>query len=116
MTLSSDQSLIATGGVDRKVRVLRFHDLEELAVFSHADMVAHLSFLEQGTLLATFDGTLNIWDLANQTQVLNFPIPGRGSYFAVAPDGQRIATQSRNRITILDGSPLPSPPAPVSDP
>lgn len=116
MTLSSDQSLIATGGVDRKVRVLRFHDLEELAVFSHADMVAHLSFLEQGTLLATFDGTLNIWDLANQTQVLNFPIPGRGSFFAVAPDGKRIATQSRNRITILDGSPLPSPPARVSNP
>lgn len=105
VALSLDRSILATGGMDRKVRLLRLEDLSEIAVFSHAHSVAQIGFLEKGKLLECFDGTLWLWDIQSQSLSMTFPTASHGVDCAVHPHENRIAIQHRDRITILDGSP-----------
>lgn len=102
-TVSRDGKLIATGGLDRKARVLRLDDLQEIAVFSHSRAVTKVEFLNQGKTLGCLDDALYIWDITNQSQLMMFPSTLRGTYFAASPDGKQIAFQQRERIRILDG-------------
>ena len=99
--LSVGGRLLATGGIDRVVRVWRTSDGALLSVLrGHVGPISAIAFSARGTLLATAstDGVGRVWRPQNGQPVT--VLSGHANFLtdiAFSPDGTQVATASTDR-------------------
>ena len=99
--LSAGGRLLATGGVDRVVRIWRASDGKLLTVLEgHVGQITAIAFSRRGTLIATAstDGVGRVWRVGSGEPVT--VLSGHGNFLtdvAFSPDGTQVVTASRDR-------------------
>jgi WD40 repeat protein/basic membrane lipoprotein Med (substrate-binding protein (PBP1-ABC) superfamily)/transcriptional regulator with XRE-family HTH domain len=106
VAFSPDSARIATGGLDRKIKIWDAASGEELfSLPGHVGAIYGLSFSPDGTRLASSsdDGTVRVWDGTPSREFLTLPMRGSSGQIAYGGDGTRLAaTNGNGTIKIWD--------------
>ncbi len=96
VAFSPDNTLVATAGADRAIRIFKVESGEATATIEdHADWVFDLAFSPDGTRLASAsrDKTSKVFDVAKAEALVTFPGHAETVYsVAFAPDSKLVAT------------------------
>ncbi|KAK7050655.1 WD40-repeat-containing domain protein [Favolaschia claudopus] len=125
LSFSNDDKLIASSSVDQTICILNSSDGSNFAVLKgHTDEVYTAQFSADDTLLvsASSDARVIIWDVVTQTQKHSLIHNSGVGVASFSPDDKLICSgtlngeihiwnvETRQRITVLKGSPNPMPP------
>ncbi len=98
---SNDNSLVATGGIDKKVIIWNAQTLNKIHTLSHDDWVTGLKFSEDNRYLisSTAEGRIFRWNIANQkrSELINV---GEESSIIFSPDLMRVASVVEGSVKI----------------
>jgi WD40 repeat protein/serine/threonine protein kinase len=114
VTLSSDQSQLASCGMDGTIKVIDRGDAdwaERFTLRGHLGAVHAITFHPDGRRLASagLDGTVRVWDMATSKELFSLHGHTNGVYcVAYSPDGSYLASGSSDgTIRIWDANPMP---------
>jgi WD40 repeat protein len=95
---SHDERLVATGSVDRTIKIIDANSGVELTRMMHEDFIRDLAFSSDDTLLASAsdDGTARIWDVKTGREIARLPHSDVVYSIAFSADNRSIATGSRD--------------------
>lgn len=106
LTVSNDETLIATAGMGSTVRVWDLESGKQLhSLRGHNLSIWSLAFNADATRLAStsMDGTLKVWNLKTGQEALTLPFPTTAAGVDFHPDGQRIyASGDQGELLIWD--------------
>lgn len=102
IAVSDDQRFFAAR-LDRKIRVWRLDDFEEIAVIPSNFIPNGIALLEGANILAVAEhDKVILWSVPEEIELLTFDLNGS---FAVSPDGKQLAVATSQMIHLLDGTP-----------
>jgi WD40 repeat protein len=103
LAVSADQRFIAAGHSDRRIRVWRLDDFEQIAVIPSNVVPKGIALLEGADILAVSEqDKLILWSVHEEIELLTLHFNGS---FAVSPDGKQLAVPTSQMIHIFDGTP-----------
>ncbi len=98
---TNDNSLIATGGIDKKVIIWDTQTLNKIYTLPHDDWVSGIKFSEDNRHLisSTADGRVFRWDIANQKRSELIDV-GEESSIIFSPDLMQVASVAEGSVKI----------------
>jgi WD40 repeat protein len=101
MALSTDGTMVAAGGPDGQVYVVRLSDKATLRTFHHNHPLQALAFDHAGKIVITLsDRRAHRWSLEDGHQTSSFLVGGRWGF--LAPDGRSLATVHDAHVSAFD--------------
>lgn len=100
MAISSDKTLLASAGADKRIIVWNLMAEKQLISFpGHDGWVFALSFSRDGNFLASggYDGVVKVWNLADKKAELEIPLPFSITSLAFSPDGKVLVIASADK-------------------
>jgi WD40 repeat protein len=98
---STDGRKIATGGVDKMIRLWDAITGQELRIFKgHRNRVTHVAFSDNGRLLlsGSDDKTVRLWDVRTGRELQSFALhTGKVTSVAISADGRRAVSGSDDK-------------------